>query len=96
MAPLAGSSFSVFFHQGGTDGTLLGARNIVESVRHNIGHYEVAFKHKSVKRCAFNAIPSGPGVVSANLGSLPNSVRVEIRDHHGRLTDTGFYLMAVC
>jgi hypothetical protein len=29
-------------------------------------------------------------------GSLANSLKVETRSHNGVLTDTGFYLMAVC
>jgi autotransporter adhesin len=80
----------------GHDGGLSGSRNITGNARHGIGNYEIVFKKVSLGRCTYNATLAGIGLVSVAAGSLANSLKVETRNHNGVLTDTGFYLMAVC
>jgi hypothetical protein len=78
------------------DGALSGARNITGHARRSAGSYEIVFKKIASNRCTYNATLAGIGLVSVTAGSLANSLKVETRNHNGVLTDTGFYLMAVC
>jgi hypothetical protein len=78
------------------DGAVSGSRNIAGHARHSAGSYEIVFKRIASNRCTYNATLAGIGLVSVTAGSLANSLKVETRNHNGVLTDTGFYLMAVC
>jgi hypothetical protein len=78
------------------DGNLAGARNIAGNVRHGIGDYEIVFKKPSLQSCTYNATLHGVGLVSVNAGAQPNSLSVEVRNHHGVLMDAAFHLSAVC
>jgi autotransporter adhesin len=78
------------------DGTLSGSRNIAGNARHGVGDYEIVFKKTSLLRCSYNATLAGGGVASVKVGPLANSLKVETRNHYGVLTDSAFYLMAVC
>jgi hypothetical protein len=78
------------------DGAVSGSRNITGHARHSAGSYEIVFKKIASNRCTYNATLAGIGLVSVTTGSLANSLKVETRSHNGVLTDTGFYLMAVC
>jgi hypothetical protein len=78
------------------DGAVSGSRNITGHARRSAGSYEIVFKKIASNRCTYNATLAGIGLVSVTAGSLANSLKVETRNHNGVLTDTGFYLMAVC
>jgi hypothetical protein len=78
------------------DGAVSGSRNITGHARRSAGSYEIVFRKIASNRCTYNATLAGVGLVSVTAGSLANSLKVETRNHNGVLTDTGFYLMAVC
>jgi trimeric autotransporter adhesin len=78
------------------DGSVSRWRNVTGSVRYEAGEYEIAFSKSSLEDCTFNVNRSGHGSVSVEPGSLPNSIRIETRNHYGVLSDAAFYVMAVC
>jgi autotransporter adhesin len=78
------------------DGSLVASRNVVGHARQGIGVYEIAFKTQSLAQCVYNATLHGAGLVSVNEGSLPNSLKVETRNHLGIPADLAFHLTATC
>jgi autotransporter adhesin len=78
------------------DGAVSSSRNIIGNTRHGIGEYEVAFKKSSLRQCTYNATLAGVGFISVKAGPLPNSLKVETRNHYGVLMDTAFTVTAVC
>jgi hypothetical protein len=78
------------------DGTLSGSRNVSGNARHGIGRYEIVFNGTTPKRCTYQITVAGVGYASVKAGPGAGSLNIETRNHQGVLTDSGFYLMAVC
>jgi autotransporter adhesin len=78
------------------DGKVTGSRNIVGNARHGVGNYEIVLKQASLQQCTYNATLHGMGFVAVSDGSLPNSLKIEIRNHYGTPVDAAFHLMVVC